>query len=321
LENHLVAVCDKFEQEQQRLSAAVEDLVGNQQTFSSDKAEEVLARVAQWKDKVRLYTRWNAMAQRLAHLRQAVERLQIDVNTFPAVHACIEKITTGARAVLATEGIAKLGEIGQFEAGVSRCEQDFRSMSRERQRAYDKVAHALFAEVQNLFHLTTRPSPPPYNPENDEQSFQELLRSAAALVERYMTILSIQVAGTEDTRQKQRLRARLRKNILALAQKVSDPEWLIKGNPPHLYKEAVKRIGALQQQIEREFPEQTSQESPRLQLVHALSKLPPGTHDVKTVTEQINGMCDHEEILHDLLSLYKVGALRLMVDLPEGTDE
>jgi hypothetical protein len=321
LKNHLEAVCNKFAGEQQRLSVATEDLIGHQKVFSIDKAEEVLAKVAQWKDKAELYNRWNSMAQRLTHLRQAVERLQIDTNTLPEVHTCIEKITSDARADLATEGVTGLVVIGKFETSLSRCEQEFQSMSRERQQAYDHVAHNLFAEVQNLFHLSVCPAPPPYNPENDEQSFQKLLQSTAALVERYITILSIQVAGTEDTKQKQRLRAKLRKDILALAQKASDTEWLIKGSPPHLYKEAVKKIRSLQEQIEREFPEQARQESPRLQLVQALSILPPGTHDVKAITDQINGTCDHEELLHDLLYLYKIGSLRLMIDLHQATKE
>lgn len=321
LENHLKAVLNKFLEKQQQLLTKVQILVDNQQEFSTDKAEETLADVERWREQVTLYKRWNAMAQRLAHLYKVVERLRTDERTLKDIHACIEKVAADAREVLATVGILELGEIGQFEAGVSKCEQNFQAQSNERQRAYDSVANALLVEVQRLLYLEKPPTPPAYNPENDEQSFQELLRTTALYVQRYITILGLQVAETQDSNDKKPPWAQIRKDILTVARKASNPAWLIKGNPPHLDKEAANRIQKLQQRIKNIAPEHAGEQSPRLHLVQALRRLPQGTHDVNTILSHINGTCDHDKIVQDLIHLSRAGALRLMVDLPEHADD
>jgi hypothetical protein len=320
LVKHLAALCKRFEAERQQLLLQVQTLVENPGTGFLEEAEQVLTSVSRWHEQSRLYSRWNAMAQRLDGLRQSLQRLRGDSDTLGNVYSRLQDMTAEARTMLATQGIPSLGEIGRFEATMTECEQEFQTQSQERLRAYQQVAHVLFAEIQQLFHLSDCPAPPPYDPVHDEHSFQVLFQTASSLAQRYVRMLRIQVADLEGSQQKVRLRATLCEDVQKIAQRASDPAWLIQGNPPHLSKEAVKQITALQQRIARDVPEQTSPDTPRWHLVQALRTLPPGMHEVATVLKHTNGQGNQDELLRDLLHLYHTGVLRLLVDLPEEAD-
>ncbi|MEF3274076.1 MAG: hypothetical protein K6356_06670 [Chloroflexus sp.] len=318
---HLAAARKMLNRERDKLKEPAEAFVADPAKFSPSEIETLVSEIETWANTARYYADWVQFGRDLVWLQEALSRIEERTHTIEELRDQCDRLSREARAVAAERGLKGFAEIDRLRAQLIGLRRRFREIVSERRATYERIAATITETVAHLFDLPPAVQIPAYQADNEEQSYRLLRQSVTTTIRRTLALLDVGLAGNQQiSAEDKKTVATLRRQIRSLMRLSRDPDQLFNDSLLSLRPNIAKQIRTLREQIATITSPSSATTRTRFNLVEALAVLRSGPADVATLLERMNDKVSRAELLNDLLSLYKQGQLRLIVDLPEPED-
>lgn len=314
--HHLAAAKRLLEEQIHTNKSAAEAFVAQSQAASVEAMENLADRAEQLAQQIADYFQWVAFTHDLAAIYQAFQWLGTDVSEIKAIDQEIQKLVREARANFAEGGLPRLSEVDRLRPKLGSLIKQLEQLSEERRLAYERRAHKVVIQLTTLLGLSTNPTIPPYQADNNERSFQRLGHLITKIVNRSLALMEVALGEVDaaDGRAKQQA-TRLRNDLRAARTRLADPQHILQPDGINLQKEAIKQIKRLRERFTEYIPGDRNMTTRKV--IEALADLPNGPNDLPSLVQQLEGQIPQLDLLAHLLKLQEAGIVRLLIDLPE----